>query len=529
FLLGLERLSDGLKGAAGERMRQWLQTVTRDRVTAALTGAVVTAVIQSSSVTTILTIGFVGAGLMTAVQSVGLIMGANVGTTVTGQLVAFRLDDLALPLLALGFAVTSLADRKRMRHYGNVLLGLGFVFLGMAIMSDAMAPLRDMPAARDLMARMDQPALAVLVGAAFAALVQSSSATTGIVVVLASEGFIGLEAGITLALGANVGTCLKAIVAGAKNGPEGLRVGVVHVLFNLVGVVLWLPLVAVLATLAEGLSGDTARQIAVANTLFNLLNTILFLPFAGLFLAIANLLVRWQPAPPADRVRPRFIEPTLLSTPALALDAARRELGLLGERVARMLATTDRARQSGAVDPLDDIRMEERRVDNLHQQILAYLSALRPDGLPTDQIGTRQRLVRASAAFKIASNTIKNRLGKLVRRLTENADRMTPSTQARLGELFALTRRTLDDAVAAVATNEAAKARAVLERADEVRRKSDEVVAGVTRHMAGRPEGHVALLRTEIEIAGVLQSIADLAAAAAATVRGSGAPPPEPG
>ncbi|TVQ39676.1 MAG: Na/Pi cotransporter family protein [Geminicoccaceae bacterium] len=528
FLLGLERLGDGLKGAAGESMKRLLATLTHNRVVAAGTGAVVTAVIQSSSVTTILTIGFVGAGLMTPVQSVGVIMGANIGTTVTAQLVAFRLDDLALPLLAAGFAMATLARRQRVQHYGDIVLGLGFVFLGMAIMSEAMQPLRGSPAFFDLMARMDQPVLAVLLGAGFTALVQSSSATTAIVVVLASEGFIGLEAGIMLALGANIGTCLKAIIAGLKSGPEGLRVGLIHVLFNVVGVALWLPLVGVLAGLAADLSGETARQIAVANTLFNAINTALFLPFAGLFVWAAERLVRWQADEVADRVRPRFIEPTLLATPSLALDAARRELGHLGGRVVTMMDHIEAVREQRAVARLAEVKLEEQRVDHLHHQILAYLSALRPESLPTDEIGSRQRLVQASAALELASNTINRRLVKLVRKLTEAADRMTPSTQVRLGDLFGLTRTALADAVAAIAEGDAAKAQAVRAMAEPVRQQADAVLAGVTRHMAGRPEGHVALLRTEIEIAGVLQSVYDFAAAAAATVtpKGPEAPPP---
>ncbi len=518
FLLGLERLGDGLKGAAGEGMKRLLATLTHNRVVAAVTGAVVTAVIQSSSVTTILTIGFVSAGLMTAVQAVGVIMGANVGTTVTAQLVAFRLDDLALPLLAVGFALATLPRRQTVRHYGDVVLGLGLVFLGMGVMSEAMQPLRASPAFFDLMARMDQPLLAVLVGAGFTALVQSSSATTAIVVVLASEGFIGLEAGITLALGANVGTCLKAIVAGLKGGPDGLRVGLIHVLFNIVGVALWLPMVGLLAAFAADLASDTARQIAVANTLFNTINTALFLPFAGVFVWAVERLVRWRPQVAPDRVPPTHIAPALLETPSLALDAARRELGLLGGRVVHMFGNVEAARETRTPARLDEVRLEEQRVDDLHRQILAYLTLLRPESLPASELGTRQRLVQASAAFELASNTINRRLVKLVRKLNDAADRMTPSTLARLGDLFALTHQALAAAAAAVAEADAEKAAAVRAMGERVRQQGDAVVAGVTRHMAGRPEGHVALLRTEIEIAGVLQSLYDFAAAAAATV-----------
>lgn len=225
FLFGMEQMAGGLKSAAGNKMKDILARFTTHRVKAALTGCVTTAIIQSSSVTTVLVVGFVSAGLMTLTQSVGVIMGANVGTTFTAQIVAFKVGKAALLLVALGFAMLFVGKRDAVKQSGNIVMGLGLVFLGMDIMSDAMEPLRSYQPFIDVMARMENPVLGILVGAVFTAMVQSSSATTGIVIALASQGLLEFPAGIALIFGANIGTCFTAWLAalGKSRGPCASR------------------------------------------------------------------------------------------------------------------------------------------------------------------------------------------------------------------------------------------------------------------------------------------------------------------
>ena len=213
FLFGMEQMSDALKSALGDQMKTLLAKLTRNRFTGALTGAFVTAVVQSSSVTTVLVVGFVSAGMMNMTQSIGVIMGANVGTTVTAQIVAFKVEEAALWMVALGFLMMFAARRERVKHYGSMLMGLGLIFYGMSLMGGAMDPLRSYEPILQLMAQMKNPLLAILVGALFTALVQSSSATTAIVITMAGQGLISLEAGIALAFGANIGTCITAQLA----------------------------------------------------------------------------------------------------------------------------------------------------------------------------------------------------------------------------------------------------------------------------------------------------------------------------
>ncbi len=213
FLFGMDQMSDALKAVAGERMKVVLAKLTTNRFMGAITGAFVTAVIQSSSVTTVLVVGFITAGLMSLAQSIGVIMGANIGTTITAQIVAFKVTKAALLMVAVGFTMMFFSHQDRIKQYGAMLMGLGLVFFGMAVMSDAMKPLRSYQPFLDLMVTMENPLVGILIAAAFTGLIQSSSATTAIVIVMATQGFITLPAGIALAFGANIGTCVTALLA----------------------------------------------------------------------------------------------------------------------------------------------------------------------------------------------------------------------------------------------------------------------------------------------------------------------------
>ncbi len=394
FLYGMDQLSESLKSVAGGRMKGLLSRLTKNRFTAAFSGALVTAVIQSSSVTTVLVVGFISAGLMTMVQSVGVIMGANVGTTVTAQIVAFKVTEYALLLVAVGFAVRFFSRRERMRHQGMIVLGLGLIFFGMSVMGDAMDPLRSSPLFIDLMKGMEAPFLGILIGALFTALIQSSSATTGVVIVLAAQGFITLPAGIALAFGANVGTCVTALLASVGKPREARRAAAVHVLFNVLGVMIWLPfieqladLVGVLSPSAEHLTGldrlaaETPRQIANAHTLFNVANTVLFLPLAGVFARTVERLIPERPLPDHAVIRPRYLDMELMRTPSLAVDRARLEVLHMGDRVRVMITQILPAVFDGENEDILEVKAMDEGVDLLHGRIVTYLGRLSQENL----------------------------------------------------------------------------------------------------------------------------------------------------
>jgi len=292
FLYGMELMTDSLKVLAGDRMKMILERLTGNRIAGVITGAGVTAVVQSSSVTTVIVVGFVTAGLMNLSQAIGVIFGANIGTTITAQIVAFKITKYALIMVAAGFAMMMISKRENIKHWGMMLMGLGLVFFGMAVMSDAMKPLRSYQPFLDMMATMENPLVGILIAAAFTGLIQSSSATTGIVIVMATEGLVTLPAGIALAFGANIGTCVTALLAAIGKPRRAVQAAVAHLLFNVGGVAIWFFFIPLLAdfviwlspaadaalTGQERLAAEAPRQIANAHTVFNVANTILFLP-----------------------------------------------------------------------------------------------------------------------------------------------------------------------------------------------------------------------------------------------------------
>ena len=410
FLFGMDQMADALKAVAGERMKAILAKLTTNRFMGAGTGAFITAIIQSSSVTTVLVVGFVSAGLMTMAQSVGVIMGANIGTTITAQIVAFKVTKAALLMFGVGFSMLFAGKQDRIKQYGAILMGLGLVFFGMSVMSDAMKPLRDYQPFLDLMTTMANPLVGILVAAAFTALIQSSSATTGIVIVMASQGFISLPAGIALAFGANIGTCMTALLAAIGKPREAVRAATVHVVFNIAGVLLWFGLIPYLAQWVAALSpsypdlvgtartaAETPRQIANAHTIFNVANTLIFIGFTTQIARLVEWLVPDKPLTTEElyQVRPRYLDEELIETPSLALDRARMEALLLGERVQAMLEQMMPAILAGDRKAIQKAAMIDDQVDAHYAAIVEYLGKVSRRSLSTPQTTELLHLMEA--------------------------------------------------------------------------------------------------------------------------------------
>jgi len=337
FLYGMEMMSDGMKLTAGNKMRSILEKLTSNRFLAVGVGAFVTMVIQSSSATTVMLVSFVNSGLLSFVQGLGVILGSNIGSTVTAQIVAFKVTDYALALIAIGALMSLFSKKDSTKNLGFVILGFGLLFYGMKVMSDTMKPLRSNPTFNSILTSFENPFMGILAGAVFTALIQSSSATTGIVITLASGGSITLEAGIPLIFGANVGTCVTAILAGLNASREAKRVAIAHVTFNILGVALfcfWIP------TYAEWMAqtaDNIPRQIANAHTFFNIIATVVFIPFTPL---VAKLIIRYFPDQEISRniEKPAVLnlDENVFDTPAVAISNAQAEIkGVLGlvERV----------------------------------------------------------------------------------------------------------------------------------------------------------------------------------------------------
>lgn len=394
FLFGMEQMSDALKSALGSQMKLLLAKLTRNRFTGAITGAFVTAIIQSSSVTTVLVVGFVSAGMMSMSQSIGVIMGANVGTTVTAQIVAFKVEEAALWMIAIGFLMLFAGKQERIKHYGGMLMGLGLIFYGMGLMGDAMNPLRSYEPFLQLMSQMDRPFLAILFGALFTALVQSSSATTAIVITMAGQGLISLEAGIALAFGANIGTCVTAQLAAIGKSREALRAAMVHLLFNVGGVIIWLPFISLLALWVTGfspshpelegtarLAAEVPRQIANAHTLFNLLNTIIFLGFTTYLARMVNKMIPDKVEVKKVIIEPKYLNDALINTPTLALQATRMEIARMAEITHKMFVGFREAMLDRQRTKLEEVRKMDDQIDVLEADIFEYLGEIRKQEL----------------------------------------------------------------------------------------------------------------------------------------------------
>ena len=460
FLYGMEKMTDGLKAAAGEQMKILLGKLTRNAVSGALTGALVTAVIQSSSVTTVLVVGFVSAGLMTLVQSVGVIFGANVGTTMTAQIVAFNVTAAALPLIIVGFGMNFIAKEGKARHYGNMFMGLGLIFYGMAAMGEAMSPLRSDPGFIELMQSMERPLLGMLVGALFTALVQSSSATIGLAVVMATQGLVTLPAGIAIVFGAKIGTCITALLAAMGKPRDALRAAAVHVLYNLLGALLWVAFIDQLAALAIYVSPEhlelegeermltvVPRQIANAATIWATANMIIFLPFAGLFATMARKLVPDKEVVETTIVQPRFLDESVIQVPALALERARMEMGHMADCIREMTDKVIPAFQQR--DPTELMRLHDCVVI-LRTEILDYLQLTGRQTLTDEEAEEHSRLVYAIAAVESLSTTISQELGPLARAIGDSGFTVSEATGDMLRELYVSVKEMADKALTAI-------------------------------------------------------------------------------
>lgn len=291
FLYGMQMMSSGLEAAAGNKMKTILEKLTSNRIKGVLVGAGITAVIQSSSATTVMVVGFVSAGLMTLNQAVWVIMGANIGTTVTGQLIALDVSAVAPLITFVGVVMTVFLKSEKAQHFGNIVAGLGVLFIGMNMMSSAMEPLQDSPAFTKLVTNFDNPLTGILAGAVFTALIQSSSASVGILQALAASGLIGLPQAVYVLFGQNIGTCITAVLASIGTKVNAKRSTIIHLMFNIIGTFLFtcICMATPFVLWMEGLTpGNTVAQIANVHTVFNIVTTLLLLPFGNLMAKAAT-------------------------------------------------------------------------------------------------------------------------------------------------------------------------------------------------------------------------------------------------
>ena len=386
FLYGMQMMSSGLEAAAGSKMKLILERLTANRFLGVLVGAGITAVIQSSSATTVMVVGFVNSGMMTLNQAVWIIMGANIGTTITGQLIALDVGALA-PLFAfIGVAMVVFVKMPRAHHIGQIMAGLGVLFIGMEMMSSSMMPLRDSQAFVDLMTRFSNPLLGIAVGALFTALIQSSSASVGILQALATSGAISFSSSVFILFGQNIGTCITAVLASIGTSRSAKRATIIHLMFNIIGTVLFtiLCILFPLADLVASFTPDApAAQIANMHTIFNIVTTLLLLPLGNQLASLAVRILPEQPEENRDEMHLEYLTPVQVSSKDGNLGASAIHIGQLQQELDRMLdmaqdniETSFDAVLSRDSSLLTKAEKMESYLDFLNKEISKYISRL---------------------------------------------------------------------------------------------------------------------------------------------------------
>lgn len=406
FLMGMKMMSDGLEQTAGDKMKTVLEKLTSNRFLGVGVGAGITAVIQSSSATTVMVVGFVNSGLMTLRQAIWVIMGANVGTTITGQLIALDVGVIA-PLIAIvGVVFIVFLKSKKLHHWGYIFAGLGILFMGMNMMSDSMSGLRDSQEFVNVVTNLSNPALGILAGAVFTAIIQSSSASVGILQALAMSGAISLSSSVYVLFGQNIGTCITAVLASVGTSRNARRTTVIHLLFNITGTIIFtiICMLTPFTDFMQSLTPDNpAAQIANVHTIFNIVTTLILLPFGTLLEKAAMKILPERSDEKSDKMQLRFISPDSVNNHSIGSVSV--AVSQIRSEVSHMLELA-RSNVSDAFDNIlhwdrdrfENVEKNEEYVDFLNAEISKYISALMSGEM------TEQDAKTVSAYFKIIGN-----------------------------------------------------------------------------------------------------------------------------
>ena len=383
FLYGMQMMSNGLEAAAGNKMKSILEKLTSNRIKGVLVGAGITAVIQSSSATTVMVVGFVNSGLMTLQQAVWIIMGANIGTTITGQLIALDIGAIAPLFAILGVGAIMFSKNEKVHHISSIIAGLGILFMGMDMMGAAMEPLQESEAFINLMTQFSNPLLGILVGAVFTAVIQSSSASVGILQALAATGMIPLSSAVYVLFGQNIGTCITAVLASIGTKVNARRTTIIHLMFNIIGTALFtvICMVTPYVSLIESITpGDPVAQIANAHTIFNIVTTLILLPFGTYMAQAAEKILPDSKKEDDEELRLKYIRPFdssyAVGNSAIAVTQVKEEVDRMLDMVARNIG--DAFDTLIKYDDKSRKKVEEREeyIDYLNKGISEYIVSL---------------------------------------------------------------------------------------------------------------------------------------------------------
>ena len=459
LLYGVRLVGEGLQRAAGARLRHVLASLSGDRFRALAVGAGVTALLQSSSATTVMLVGFASAGLLSLKQTIGVILGADIGTTLTVQLLAFDLLALAPLIVFFGWLLTALS-KGTAGHFGRAVLGFGFLFLGMKLIADGTVPLKSNQLFADVLtAFVGLPIVVLLLSAALTAAVHSSAAVIGLALCLAQAGLIPLEGAIPIIFGANVGTAGTALVASVGTNAEARRVAVAHAAFKFAGVALFLPFSGLFVDLVRATASDVPRQIANAHTLFNVGLAILFLPIVDI---AARVITKAIPETHRSEIGAIYLNPQVLDTPAVALGQALREVLRMGDVVVQSLRDTIRVFERNDDELMRELIKRDDQIDRLEEDIKQYLIKLSERSLTEEQSDRETALLFIIVNLEEIGDVIDKDLLELAEKKIRGHHRFSEQGWAEIKDLHAKVVENLELAMSAVATQDRAIAETVI-------------------------------------------------------------------
>lgn len=505
FLFGMNSMSDALQKAAGERMKQILSFLTKNPIMGALAGALVTAVLQSSSATTVMVIGFVSAGLMTLPQGISVIFGANIGTTMTAQLMAFKISDYIYPIIFIGFLVYFIAKSEKAKNIGMVIFSFGLLFEGIEIMGSVMKPLAGSAVFTDLMGRVSEiPALGVLLGAVMTLVVQSSSATIAVLQNFASQpaadgvtSVIGLAGAIPILLGDNIGTTITALLASIGQSKAAKRTAISHSIFNITGSIVFACLIRPFAAFITYISPSgnevdvIARQIANAHTCFNIVCTLIWLPLLPVMVKLVTTIIPGKDKLPQTDCKPKFLDEKLLDQPVAAMYLLSQEIGHCADMASDMLNTA-KAALHGKAEDFHNYEVESNQVRNLRNDISDYTAKLLSSGVLTESQSEQ------TAGLLYVSNNIdrmteySQRVTQTVQQVYQSGRKLSASAEQELNECYDTAHDLFDRAVDSVRYGDADMAQQVLADKKKLRKAQKRFnKAHMARVKAGKCEANL--------------------------------------
>lgn len=471
FLYGMNVMGDGLQKAAGEKLKKIIEMLTTNKIMGVLVGTLVTAIIQSSSATTVMTIGFVNAGIMSLQQAVGVIMGANVGTTVTAQLVSFNIEKYAPIAIGIGMAFWFFTKKKNVKNISEILIGFGILFVGMNFMKAAAAPVSEMPQVHDAMLYLSKnPVLGILAGFVITGTIQSSSASIGILIVLASQGLLPITAALPVLYGDNIGTCVTSLLSTVGASRNARRAAIMHLCFNVIGTLLFIivlskPIVALVTSIDPT---NVPRQIANAHTLFNVVNVIVLLPFSSYLVKLATKLVPYTEDEDLENIHTtKFLDERILETPSIALSNTVDEVIRMASRSTRALDSAYDAVKTFSHEKREKTFEYEKMINTLQLDITNFLFALSNRNL------SDLERIKADVLFHIVNDIERvgdhaDNIAEISQFMEDKKVKFTDDATKELDNLFELASKNFYDSITALKTSDFELAATITDREREI-------------------------------------------------------------